>query len=566
MLTDFMILEKARRRLWYNTLFRSGRKSVARLAIIGALGAMTMGAEYLFFRRLLLYFTTLPVNVGEILVIQLLNLMCLTFFSMLVFSNVITSISTLFMSRDLDFLMSSPIPLRDVFLSKYILTMINSSWMAAAFLFPVFVAYGQTSHAPWQYYPAAVPLFIPYVMIPAGGGILITMTLMRFFPARRAYQALSFVGVAFISGLVMMFRFLQPEKFLGKDVPDAQIIGFVERLKAPDYPWLPSSMLARGLQLGSFGDWEGYAVQLGYISAAAALAALLTGSAALAIYYSGWSGAQGSSRLTALPAKERLLYRIMRRLLARASGDTRALAIKDIKLFWRDTGQWSQLLMLGALVVVYIFNIRNLPLDNIYIKSAVAVVNIGLCGVVLASVAVRFVFSTTSVEGGSFWVIKAAPVDFGRFLWEKFLLYLFPLIILAEILVVVSNILLGVDAYVMTVSAGAIFLLTMGLTGLGVGMGAMYPKFDYENIAEVGTTTGAILYMMASMAYAGVTVVICAHPVRMHLLGRFYKKTFWEQLGGVDVWLSYLALIVLTAALILIPMAKGRKALERMEI
>jgi len=217
--------------------------------------------------------------------------------------------------------------------------------------------------------------------------------------------------------------------------------------------------------------------------------------------------------------------------------------------------------------VVYIFNIRNLPLDNIFIKSAVAVVNIGLSGVVLASVAVRFVFSTTSVEGGSFWVIKAAPVDFGRFLREKFLLYLFPLIILAEILVVVSNIMLGVDRYVMTVSAGAVFLLTLGLTGLGVGMGAMYPKFDYENIAEVGVTTGAILYMMASMAYAGVTVMLLAHPVRMHLLGRFYhKKGFWEQFGGVDIWFSYLLLVAITAALIIIPMAKGKRSLEQMEI
>ena len=82
----------------------------------------------------------IPGDVSEILVIQLLNLLCLTFFSMLVFSNVITSISTMYMSRDLDLLVSSPIPVRDLFLSKYIVTIINSSWMAVLFSMPVFVA------------------------------------------------------------------------------------------------------------------------------------------------------------------------------------------------------------------------------------------------------------------------------------------------------------------------------------------------------------------------------------------------------------------------------------------
>ncbi|MDH5477087.1 MAG: hypothetical protein OEY50_02030 [Nitrospinota bacterium] len=562
MFKDFFILEKARKRLWYNSLFRSGGKNSVRAAIIVTLGALTMGAEYLFFYRLLRYFNSLPVDVGEILVIQLLNLLCLTFFSMLVFSNVIASISTMFMSRDLDFLISSPIPLRDIFFSKYIMTMINSSWMAAAFCFPVFIAYGQTNFAPWLYYLLIFVLFIPFMVIPSGAGILITMSLMRFFPARRAYQVLSFVGVAFIVGLVLLLRFIEPEKYLGKNVPDEQIIEFVEKMKAPDYPWLPSSMMARSLQLGSYGDWENFLVQFGYLCAMAIASVALSAGAAMAIYYVGWSGAYSSSRLTSLPPRERWLYRTMRRFLRHVSPDTRALAIKDVKLFWRDTGQWSQLLMLGALVVVYIFNVRNLPLDNIYIRSIVSVANIGLSGVVLAAVAVRFVFSTTSVEGGSFWVVRAGPVGMGRFLWEKFFLYLIPLIFLAEVLVVTSNILLGVDAYVMTVSAGAVFLLTLGLTGLGVGMGAMFPKFDYENIAEVGATTGAILYMMVSIVYAGISVMIIAHPVRRHLWAIFRN----QESDGPDIWLAYIAMVALTALLIYFPMTWGRRALDKIEL
>ena len=545
-----------------NSFFRFDRQNVSRIILISALSILFIAGDYWFFHRMLFYFNQIPGDVGEILIIQLLNLFCLTVFSMLLFSNVIASISTLFMSRDLDLLISSPIPIRDVFLSKYILTVINSSWMAVLFSLPVFVAYGEVYIAPWQYYVLLPVIIVPFIIIPSGGGILITMTLMRFFPARRAHQVLSFVGLVFIAGLVMFFRFLEPEKFLGKDVPEEVIMQFVERLKAPDYEWLPSSILARSMQLGSFGDWEGFITQFAWLAGYAAAALVISMAVALKIYYRGWSSAYGSERLSSMPKKERLIYRIMRPVLNRAHPHTRALMLKDMKLFWRDTGQWSQLLMLGALVVVYIFNIRNLPLDTVYLRNVISVMNIGLAGVVLAAVAARFVFATTSMEGQNFWAIKSGPVNFNSFLREKFLLYLAPLLLLAEALVVMSNYLLGVDNFVMAISAGTIALLTIGLTGLGVGMGAIYPKFDYENVAEIAASTGAIIYMIIALAYSGVAVMLCARPVYTHL----YTVFTGRQVGGVDVWLSYIGMFLITAVIVYYPMKKGAHSLETLEL
>lgn len=521
-----------------------------------------MAGDYWFFRRILVYFDQIPGDVSEILVIQLLNLLCLTFFSMLVFSNVITSISTMYMSRDLDLLVSSPIPVRDLFLSKYIVTIINSSWMAVLFSMPVFVAYGEVNYAPWLYYAMLPVLMAPFLIIPSGMGIMVTMLLMRFFPAKRAHQVLSFIGVIFIAGLVMYFRFLEPEKFLGKDVPEEMIIEFVDRMKAPEYEWLPSSMMSHALQLGAFENWELFSEKFFALWVLAIVVLAITLLTAMKIYYRGWSSAYGSEKLSGMTKKERLIYRLTRWMTRGVNIEARALMIKDVKLFWRDTGQWSQLFMLGALVIVYIFNIRNLPLDTIYLRNIVSVMNIGLVGVVLAAVAVRFVFSTTSVEGLNFWAIKSSPISFKCFLWEKFFLYLIPLLIMAEILVIVSNLFLGVDAFVMAISAGSIALLTIGLTGLGVGMGAIYPKFDYENVAEIGVTSGAILYMIISLGYAGLTVMLCARPVYNHLYSEFTGRN----IGGIDTWLSYVAMFAITVMFVYVPMRKGVKSLEQIEI
>ena len=562
MLNTFFALQKARRRLLFNSLFRLERDHITKTVLIGALTLLFVAGDYWFFHRILIYFNELPAQVGEILIIQLLNLLCLTFFSMLVFSNIIASLSTMYMSRDLDLLISSPIPMGHLLLSKYIHTLVNSSWMAVMFSIPVFIAYGEVNFAPWGYYMVLPLIIAPFLVIPSGIGIMITMSLMRFFPARRAYQVLSFIGLFFIAGLVMFFRFLQPEKFLGKDVPDELIMKFVENLKVPDYEWLPSSIMARTLQTGAFGDWEFFWGKLLLLMAMAVVAIVVTLAIAVKIYFNGWSSAYASDRSLGPPQEERFFYKIVRAIIAPFPPEVRALAIKDIKLFWRDTGQWSQLFMLGALVVVYIFNIRNLPLETVYLKNIVSVMNIGLAGIVLAAVAVRFVFATTSLEGRSFWAVKSSPIGFGRFLWGKFFLYLFPLLLLAEILVIASNILLGVDGFVMAISAGTVALLTIGLTGLGVGMGAIYPVFDYENVAEISASTGAVIYMVISLAYAGISVMLCARPVYTHLYSVFTGRN----IGGAEVWLSYLAMIIITGLFVYVPIKRGIKALENAEI
>jgi len=117
---------------------------------------------------------------------------------------------------------------------------------------------------------------------------------------------------------------------------------------------------------------------------------------------------------------------------------------KDVRAFFRDNTQWSQLLLLAALVVVYLYNFSVLPLEKSpirleYLRNELAFLNMGLAGFVLSAVSVRFIFPAVSSEGGAFWVIRSSPLSLGRFLWGKFLLYILPMVLLAEALVILSN-------------------------------------------------------------------------------------------------------------------------------
>ena len=103
-------------------------------AIIGLI--FWIGA-FVIFSRVLNYFNSVE-DFGDILAMKLLSMMVITFFALLLFSNIINSLSHLYLSRDLPLLHSLPVSSGDTFLSRWISGAFDSSWMVILFSMPVF--------------------------------------------------------------------------------------------------------------------------------------------------------------------------------------------------------------------------------------------------------------------------------------------------------------------------------------------------------------------------------------------------------------------------------------------
>ena len=149
-------------------------------------------------------------------------------------------------------------------------------------------------------------------------------------------------------------------------------------------------------------------------------------------------------------------------------------------------------------------------------------------------------------------------MDMRSFLIGKYLMFLPPLLVVGEFLVIVSNQLLEVDPYVMKVSVVGVFLITVGLVGMAIGMGAMYSKFDYENVSEISGGTGGILFMISSLIYVGLVVVLGARPMYLH----FKQKFLLEGFLGEEVLVFYALVIVLSLFVALEPMRRGIHTLK----
>ena len=240
-----------------------------------------------------------------------------------------------------------------------------------------------------------------------------------------------------------------------------------------------------------------------------------------------------------------------------------AVFYKDLLVFFRDTGQWSQLSIIGALVMVYIYNFRSIPVDTMaglttYMKELMLLINMLMAGLVLSAVAARFLYTSVSLEGEAFWIVRTAPVNISRFLWSKFLYGCIAVTLLIVLVVFLTNLAINVTGVLMYASVSTTLLLCISVSGLGIGLGAIYPKFRYENIASVSMSLGGMAFMVLAF-----TVVIATLSLEAWI---FY---LWH--AGPDITKKILIAICLlliaaiNAAALLLPMKIGVKRLSDSE-
>lgn len=560
--SKFLVLLSPTVLSWKNELFRSGKGAWLRRLFLAGLAVGFWFATYWTVKRVLTYFQSVH-GLGPPLAFQLLLIILLSFFSMLLFSNLITALSAFFLARDLDLLRSAPTAARDFFAARLTTTTINSSWMVLFFTLPILAAYDSVFHGGALFYfwiGLVLPLFL---VIPAAIGVLVTHLLVYFLPARRIRDVLFFIGLFAFIILYFLFRFSRPEQLVHPE-NFGFFLQYLAAMETPSSPYAPSSWSAEILGVTLFKRpadlWFFYPLLASYALFLPWVACWISS----LVHLAAWSKAQESRQGR---RDNRLLDAMLEAVTRPFPEPTRAIAVKDIKSFLRDTTQWSQLFLLIALMVVYVYNFNALPLDRSPIpaatlRAAVSFANLALAGFVLSAVAVRFAFPAVSLEGKALWILQTSPIALRSILRSKFWMNLVPLLVLGELLTFLTNRLLHVPGWMMALSLVTVFLMTFGITAIGVGVGAMHPKFDYDHAAQIPTSFGGVTSMIFSVAFVGLCVMIEAWPVYL-IAARALKPDAAEP----SLWLLALSVALvaaLTAAAVAVPIKLGLKSLESM--
>lgn len=532
----------------------------AKLVILSLVGLAFWSFVFGVLYRILRYFRGVE-ELGPLLAAKLLGLVLLSFISILILSNVITALSSFFLAKDLDLLVSSPVDWLRLYLAKLGETALHSSWMVALMAVPILTAYGVIYEGGWFFPVYALAALLPLVVLPAVVGAAVTLILVNVFPARRTRDLLSIIALGAAGGVILLFRIIRPEQ-LARPEGFRNLLDFITVLRTPTSPFLPSEWATSAVMTYLRGGVDFLPLVLlwtttaGFVTLGAALHGRL--------YATGFTRAQeGAERFI----RGHVWKRSLGWVLAPLPVHKREFVLKDIRLFFRDTTQWSQLILLAVLVFVYLFNIKALPLFRgeqvpFFFVTLVSFLNLGLSGFVLASIAARFIFPAVSLEGRQMWLLRSSPLDLRALLWSKYWVGTVPLLGLALLLTGLTNVLLKATPFMMVVSLVAICALTLAIAALALGFGALYPQFETENAAQIPTSFGGLVFMMTTIALLAAVIVVLARPVYGYLVAVNQGDPVTP-----DIWMvgSFALAAALCATATVVPLRIGLRKMESFE-
>lgn len=542
---------------------------ILKFLFLGILGVVFWGGIFTVSLRVLTYLKGMESMAetgelemfGDILAYKFLSILLMTSFALLIFSSILTCLSKLYLSKDLNLVHSLPVPTYQIFFARWIDSTVESSWMVIVYTLPIFIAYGIIYHTGSFYYVIVLLSLIALSIVSSAFSAAIVSIVVMIIPANRLKSIFIFLGLTLFLILYIAFRLLKPELLADPEV-FSTFLSYLKTLKATAPPYLPSTWAFDSIKESLSGNISNSLFHHLLLWSGAGLMVFVMSILSDLIYFKGISKTQTAQvKLFKSNMTDGMLSRLL-------PGSIRAMVFKEIKTFFRDQTQWSQLFLIAGLVVIYIYNFKVLPFDKytinpFYLKNFLSFMNMGLALFVLTAITVRFAYPAVSAEGDAIWIIKSAPILIKHFLWIKFFIYYIPLLFLTEILIIITNTLLQVTPFMMVLSVTTVFVLVPGVVSLGIGLGAAYPDFKAETPTQAVSSYGGILFMIISVICTGTVIILEAGPI---------YKIFISDLRGLTlttiekIWIitSFAIAFLIALLMIFLPIRFGTQRLSNL--
>jgi ABC-2 type transport system permease protein len=530
--------------------------AIVRVSIVATVVALFLWGDFKLFQRLFRATAQIEAATPFFALGILRNLLAMVFLVAVIvlFSSALTAaIGAFFTDLDLDIFHAAPRSKLRIVMTRWLKALVQSATVVFAFLIPLFIAFEQQYPKPWTFYPVVLIDLALLLTIPVTLASLVIVMLVRWFPVRRVHQIVATLAALVLAVVVIGFRASRPERLFTRITTD-DLVTVLRAIELPSIDAYPGTGIAEVMVKT---DAPLFPIR---IAATAAVLFVLFCAIARPVYFKAFVRARESMAPVAIGSGG--LTRWTDRLLARRETPARALIAKEVRTLSRDVAQWSQVFLMGALLFIYLYNVRMLPLAGDARAAVIAYANLGMAGFVVAAVCLRFAYPSISAEGKAFWLVQVAPVSYRDLLLVKVFVYAVPLTAVSILLTAFANIILEATPVIWGFTLTGASLLAFTLVSLGVGLGGWRPNFNLENPLQVGLSLGGFAYMAIALAYVGAMMILMARP-----LMRFF---FWRVFGVAHerAWLAVAlpvaAAVTLSAVLSVIPIALATRRLARL--
>jgi ABC-2 type transport system permease protein len=520
----------------------------------GALTAFYVG--YLALLMLIVRVVFQDEDFGVILAANLLKILLFITIGISLMSSLNTAISNFYLSKDLEFQFCLPVRFNALVLNRYLSVYWQSSWMLVLFGMPFVIFYLLHEQAPFLYIILGSLGFIMLSTLPVTASIIACIILVRIFPAKRMHQIFMVVSLVLAAVVVFLFRYVEPEQFIGPGGIE-KFRGYVDLVEL-DQPWNPAIWTSNMITAWTQRE---YAASVPH-----GLRLLFTYLASMGIYLfvahklyrSSWDRALQSLSGEGETVTDQKVTGISR-LLANPKWGQEA---REIILFFRDPAQWSQIFVLGALMILYLYSLTKLPVDpygqNLY---TLAMGNTLFVAFIALSISSRFVFTSFSQDGQAIWLMKTAPGGWDRFVRSKFTVFGIPAIVFSLMLNVLSGVLLNLEiGQMVTLTIHSLWDAAF-LVLLSLALGMLYINPGVENPLKLMVSPGGFILMVAGMVTVFTHTILRIMEASRHLNRRLELENLPTLNSGIMIPV-YLVLAAIEFALVFYLLRRGIRYLK----
>jgi ABC-2 type transport system permease protein len=534
---------------------------------------------WLFYRGL--EFAAKFPGLGAALTERLMFVLFAFLFALLLLSNLVISYTNLFRNRETAFLLSLPVSTQTVFQWKFIESTILASWAFLFLIAPLLAAFGLVRGVPWHFYVVTLLLIALFIVLPGVIGSALAILIGRFLDRRNFQIAIVGISVALLAFAAFWWKTQAvDDELLDKRTTEA-LDQLLAKTRFTMFPFLPGYWLSSAVLQWAEGVYQGAA----FFAAVLLSNTLFFGSIAFTqfgnIFYDTASAVQsraGSafklkfSRAQKVSSTSTGLLETISAKFFWLDRDTRSLAVKDVRMFWRDTTQWGQSVMLFGLLGVYIINLRNFTheLTNPFWVNLVAYLNLGACSLNLATLTTRFVFPQFSLEGRRLWIVGMSPMGLARVVKVKYWLASFASLLATLSLITLSCWLLKMTWDRIAFFGAVVTVMTFALNGLATGLGVLYPNLKEANPSKIVSGFGGTLCLVLSSLY-----ILASIGLLVFGQINFQPNKYWASAGGITGFLlahatyaavtSVVAFALLSFVIGWLPLKFGLRQLKNFE-
>ena len=434
------------------------------------------------------------------------------------------AVRALFLSGDLERLVVAPVRTRSIMVAKLLSRLPGNVSLLLIVAVPAFVAYGIGAGAGVVYYVLGLLLLLLAPLFGLGVGALLAMVLVRLMPPNRLNEMLAasyaLFGILFaLVAQLPRFFFANEETSMQTLETAGELLGRVEALP------VPTMMAGRGLMALDAGQLDGGGL-LGILFYLLITLGLFLGVVMFGerFYLSGWLKTQsaggkrrgleadggafsGRSLAVSLGLKDWLLrLRDPRQLVSLLGGGLIAIVVSALAIFNDNGGEGSMLDFASSGI--------EAP------GSWAALAGVMSPGVIMSAWAIFAAYvilstpamSALALEGGSFSLLKAAPLRPREVWWAKMWSTLLPGTIVFAVFLLLTRLVFPFSLAWIPYALIAGLLVNAGLTMINVSAGFRFANLDWVDPRRMTTSGGGWVSFIFTLIYGIPATLITVAP------------------------------------------------------